>query len=207
MLAIESYDLPVQKEFPTLQQSAIIAEGLRRYARDLQVVEQGHLTQEQVEEACAQYGGSIGSYPAFPDTLAAMQRLGKHFKLVPLSNIDHQSFDKARETALKGLQFDAVYTAEDIGSYKPDLRNFRYLLEHVKEDFGVEKDALVHMAQSLLHDHRSAKEVGIQAVWVDRKGFMGGEATGGQAEYGYKLKVKSIEELADVVDRAFAEAQ
>lgn len=204
MLDIETYDLPVQKEFPTLQQSGIIAEGLRRYARDLKVVENGHLTQDQVEEACKQYGGSIGEYPAFPDTVEAMQRLGKHFKLVPLSNIDHKSFDKARATALKGIHFDAVYTAEDIGSYKPDLRNFHYLLEHIKSDFGVEKAELVHMAQSLLHDHGPAKQMDIQGVWVDRKGFMGGDATGGQERFGYKLKVDSIKELADIVDDLFA---
>ena len=204
MLDIEHYDLPVQKEFPTLQQSDIIAEGLRRYAHDLKVVANGHLTQDQVEQACKQYGGSIGTYPAFTDTVAAMQRLGKHFKLIPLSNIDHKSFEKARETALKGIHFDAIYTAEDIGSYKPDLRNFHYLLEHVKRDFGLEKGQLVHMAQSLLHDHGPAKQMEIQSVWVDRKGFMGGDAKGGQEEYGYQLKVDSIKELADIVDEAFS---
>ncbi len=202
MLAIEIYDLPVQKEFPTLPQSDIIAEGLRRYARDLKVVENGHLTQDQVEQACKDYGSRISEYPAFPDTVAAMQRLGKHYKLVPLSNIDHKSFDKARATTLKGVEFDAVYTAEDIGSFKPDLNNFHYLLEHVKEDFGVEKSELVHMAQSLLHDHRPIKDIGMQSVWVDRKGFMGGEANE-QEEFGYQLKVDSIEELADIVDEAF----
>ena len=134
-----------------------------------------------------------------------MNRLGRRFKLVPLSNIDHKSFDQARERALKGIDFDAVYTAEDIGSYKPDLRNFEYLLEHVKADFGCEKGELVHMAQSLLHDHISAKKMDIQGVWVDRKGVMGGDVSGGQEVYGWKLRVDSIKELADIVDKAFEE--
>lgn len=205
MLDIETYDLPVQKEFPTLQQSHIIAEGLRRYARDLKVVEKGHLTQDQVEEACKDYGSRIGEYPAFQDTVEAMQRLGKHFKLVPLSNVDHKSFDVARTRGLKGIHFDAVYTAEDIGSYKPDLKNFHYLLEHIKSDFGVEKDELCHMAQSLLHDHGPAKQMDIQSVWVDRKGFMGGVTEGSKDRFGYQLKVDTIAELADIVDSAFAE--
>ncbi|KAK5168343.1 uncharacterized protein LTR77_006912 [Saxophila tyrrhenica] len=207
MLDIESYDLPVQKELPTMPQSEIIAEGLRRYARDLKVVENGQLTQDQVEQACKQYGSSIGEYPAFPDTVAAMQRLGRRFKLIPLSNIDHKSFDKARATSLKGVNFDAVYTAEDIGSYKPDLKNFHYLLEHVKQDFGVEKGELVHMAQSLLHDHGPASKMEIQSVWVDRKGFMGGEVEGSQERFGYQVKVDTIGELADFVDEAFEKAK
>lgn len=204
MLDIESYDLPVQKEFPTMPQSQIIAEGLRRYVKDLKVVENGQLTQDQVENACKEYGSRIGDYPAFPDTVEAMQRLGKHYKLVPLSNIDHKSFDVARTKGLKGIHFDAIYTAEDIGSYKPDLNNFHYLLEHIKSDFGVEKDELLHMAQSLLHDHGPAKQMEIQSVWVDRKGFMGGDVAGSKEKFGYQLKVDTIAELADIADAAFS---
>ena len=28
-----------------------------------------------------------------------------------------------------GVDFDAVFTAEEIGSYKPDLENFRYMID------------------------------------------------------------------------------
>ncbi|KAK3725186.1 hypothetical protein LTR37_000697 [Vermiconidia calcicola] len=207
MLDIEKHDTTVQREHPAMQQSEIIAEGLRRYARDLKVVADGHLTQDQVEQACKEYGSKISEYPAFPDTVEAMQRLGKHFKLIPLSNVDHRSFDKTLASPLKGVHFDAIYTAEDVGSYKPDLRNFRYLLEHSKSDLGVSQDELCHLAQSLFHDHRPAKEMGIEStVWVDRKGVMGGNPQGGQEEYGYKLKVDSLAELADVVDEALSNA-
>ena len=206
MLEIEEHDTTVQREHPAMVQSEVIAEGMRRYARDLKVVEQGKLTQDQVEQACKEYSGKITEYPAFPDTVAAMQRLGKYFKLIPLTNIDNKSFAKALEGPLKGITFDAIYTAEDIGSYKPDIRNFRYLLEQVQNDFGVEKDGLCHVAQSLFHDHRKARELEIQNVWVDRNGFMGGsvDRITAQEEFGFKLKVDSLAELADIVEAALS---
>lgn len=208
MLSIERHDTTVQKEFPTMRQTGIIAEGLRRYAKELKIVENGHLTQDQVEEAAKTYGGKIGEYPAFKDTVAAIQKLGKRFKLIPLSNVDRDSFQVTLDGPLKGINFDAIYTAEDIGSYKPDLRNFHYLLEHVKLDFGVEKDQLCHVAQSLFHDHGPAKQVGLQGVWVDRKGIMGNpEAVAKpQERFGYKLKVDTLGELAEIVEEAFSNA-
>ena len=207
MLDIERHDTTVQKEYPTMHQSDIIAEGLKRYATELKLVQDGKLTQDQVDQACKEYGGKIGEYPAFPDTVDAMQRLGKHYKLMPLSNVDHKSFNVSLSKALKGVHFDAIYTAEDVGSYKPDPRNFEYLLEHVKSDFGVEKDELCHVAQSLFHDHRPATKFGIQSVWVDRKGIMGGEVgENTQETYGYQLKVDSLGELANIVDEAFSKA-
>lgn len=204
MLDIERHDTSVQKEYPTMHQSDIIAEGLRRYAKELKVVEKGDLTQDEVEQACKEYGTKISEYPAFKDTVEAMQRLGKHFKLMPLSNVDHKSLDGSLAGPIRGVHFDAIYTAEDVGSYKPDLRNFDYLLEHVKSDFGLEKGQLCHVAQSLFHDHRPAKQVGIQSVWVDRKGVMGEMGRTSGEDFGYRLKVDSLGELADIVDAALS---
>ena len=206
MLDIEKHDTTVQRENPTMRQSDVIAEGLRRYARELKIVEDGKLTQDQIEQACKEYGGRIGEYPAFPDTVAAMQKLGDRYKLIPLSNVDRASFQDSLDGPLKGVHFDAIYTAQDIGSYKPDPRNFKYLLEHVKSDFGVEKDELCHVAQSLFHDHGPATEMDIQSVWVDRKGFMGGNVEGGTEQYGYQLKVDTLGGLAEIVEEAISKA-
>ncbi len=93
---------------------------------------------------------------AFPDTVPALQTLKKYYKLVILSNIDNESIARTVSGPLKGVDFDAVYTAENIGSYKPDLKNFRYLVENVKE-LGVEKGEILHTAQSLTHDCVPAK--------------------------------------------------
>ncbi|KAK6443235.1 hypothetical protein LTR95_000060 [Oleoguttula sp. CCFEE 5521] len=203
---LDEHDRAVQREHPTMLQRDVIAEGLRRYASELEVVKDGKLTQVQVDETAKTYGSAIGSYPAFEDTVAAIQSLGNRFKLIPLSNVDKQSFSQTLAGPLKGCRFDAIYTAEDIGSYKPDLRNFHYLLEHMKQDLGVEKGELVHVAQSLLHDHGPAKEMGLTSVWVDRGGRIGGEDLGGQERFGWKLKVMTLGELAEMVEKAFAKA-
>lgn len=203
MLDIEKHDTTVQRENPTMRQSQIIAEGLRRYAKELRIVEDGHLTQDQVEQAAAEYGSKIGEYPAFPDTVKAIQSLGKRYKLIPLSNVDLESFSQTLAGPLKGIHFDKIYTAEDIGSYKPDIRNFHYLLEHVKLDFGLEKHQLCHVAQSLFHDHGPAKQVDLQSVWVDRAGFMGGNPENAQEKFGFELRVGTLQELADIVEEAW----
>ncbi|KAF2722606.1 HAD-like protein [Polychaeton citri CBS 116435] len=205
---MERYEREIQHDNPSLKQRDGIAEGLRRFAAQLRVVEDGHLTQAQVDEAAKQYGSGIGAYPAFADTVAAIQRLGERFKLIPLTNVDNASFSQTLDGPLKGCHFDAWYTAQDIGSYKPDLKNFRYLLEHLKQDFGgIEKEQLVHVAQSLYHDHKPAREVGIPySIWVDRKGVMGNlegkEVT--EKEFGFKFSVESLKELADLIDEALA---
>lgn len=205
MLEIERIDTNVQKEHPTWLQSEIIAEGLRRYARELKLVEKGHLTEEQVEQAAKDYGSKIGEYPAFQDTIDAIQSLGNRYKLVPLTNVDNVSFKRTLAGPLKGCHFDAIYTAEDVGSYKPDPRNFEYLLKHIKLDLGIEKDQICHVAQSLYHDHGLAKQFGVQSVWVDRGGLMGGE-TKAQGQFSYQLRVETLRELADIVEDAFSKA-
>lgn len=97
------------------------------------------------------------------------------------------------------------------GSYKPDARNFEYLLEHVRGEFRCEKEELCHVAQSLYHDHAPIKELGVASVWVERKGTMGvmkgSEKEGGDAgtsadKYGYQLRVESLKQLADIIDEA-----
>jgi hypothetical protein len=72
------------------------------------------------------FGASVGDWPPFPDTPAALTYLKRFYKLVILSNVDRASF--ARSNPRLGVEFIAIYTAQDIGSYKPDPGNFRYML-------------------------------------------------------------------------------
>jgi FMN phosphatase YigB (HAD superfamily) len=132
--------------------------------------------------------------------------LSKHFKiLVPLTNMDHASYNGTLSGPLNGCPFTTSYIAEDIGSYKPDLANFHYLFDHLKADYGVEKNDICHVAQSLFHDHEPSKKVGLRSVWVDRYGIFQGmdrEWEDVQKEYGMKGRVGSLGELADLVARS-----
>ena len=75
------------------------------------------------------FGNSVPDWPAFPDSAEALAYLKQHYKLVILSNVDRASF--AGSNARLGVTFDAIYTAQDIGSYKPDLSNFHYMLDRL----------------------------------------------------------------------------
>ncbi|MBM3816137.1 MAG: hypothetical protein FJW13_03880, partial [Actinobacteria bacterium] len=88
-------------------------------------------------------------------------------KLVILSNVDNASF--AGSNARLGVTFDAILTAQDIGSYKPDVRNFHVLLERARA-MGVGPEQHLHVAQSLFHDHVPAQSVGLKTVWINRYG-------------------------------------
>jgi len=156
---------------------------------------------EEVSASAETFSKSIKDWPAFPDTLAALRTLQKHYKLVPLSNSSPSTFGASLAGPFKGFSFDAVYLAAQIGSYKPDRRNFEYLIEHVKADFGVDKDQILHVAQSLHHDHLPATEFGLARCWVDRSGVMGVPV----GKVSVHWEVKALGELADLVEKAFAE--
>lgn len=110
---------------------------------------------------------SLPHWPAFPDTAEALRYLKQHFKLVILSNVNREGF--AASNRKLGVEFDAVYTAQDIGSYKPDPANFDYLLDHVRTDLGLYPSELLHTAQSLFHDHVPARKMGLATAWIDRQ--------------------------------------
>jgi 2-haloacid dehalogenase len=117
-------------------------------------------------EAAEKFGASVGNWPAFADSADALAYLKQHYRLVILSNVDRASF--ARSNARLGVTFDAIYTAEDIGSYKPDPRNFDHLLRHLAER-GIAKEQILHTAESLHHDHVPAKRIGLATCWIHRR--------------------------------------
>lgn len=120
------------------------------------------------------FGGSVGDWPAFPDSAQALSRLKRHYRLFILSNVDQKSF--AGSARQLGIDFDGVFTAEEIGSYKPDPRNFAYMLQRLCER-GISRERILHTAQSLFHDHVPAKAAGLASCWIDRRQGRPGGAT------------------------------
>jgi putative hydrolase of the HAD superfamily len=115
---------------------------------------------------CIEYGRAVGYWPAFEDSPGALQYLKKYFKLVILSNVDNETF-QASNRRLQ-VEFDAIYTAEDIGSYKPSVRNFEYMIEKL-EGIGVKREKILHTAESMFHDHKPANDHGLKSCWIYRR--------------------------------------
>jgi putative hydrolase of the HAD superfamily len=122
-------------------------------------------------EECAAYGRSIKDWPAFPDSAEALQYLKQHYRLVILSNVDNASF--AASNARLQVEFDAIYTAEEIGSYKPSDRNFEYLLARLEQQ-GFDRREILHTAESLFHDHAPARRHGLATCRIHRRHAQGG---------------------------------
>ena len=146
------------------------------------------------------FGQSISSWPAFSDTVDAIKRLAKYFKMVPLSNVDRESFSGSLNGPLKGCKFDKVITAQDVGSYKPDLRNFEHMLAAVEKEFGVKKSEVLQTAQSQFHDHQPAKKMGIKSVWIVRPGAVMGNTEGEVWDW----RFDTLGEFADAMEKEAA---
>lgn len=146
-------------------------------------------------DECVAYGQSVRNWPAFPDSAEALQYLKRHYKLVILSNVDNESF--AASNARLQVAFDAVYTAEDIGSYKPSDRNFDYMLAKL-ETLGIRKDEVLHTAESMFHDHGPANRHSLASCWIyrrhDKDGFGATMHPGDMPKYDFRFN--SMADLA-----------
>jgi 2-haloalkanoic acid dehalogenase type II len=145
------------------------------------------------------FAQSVGEWPVFADTVKALKRLKRRHKLIILSNVDRESF--ARTNQMLEVQFDRILTAQDIGSYKPDPRSFEALLAAV-EAMGIAPAKLLHVAQSLYHDHVPAKAAGIPTAWINRRADQeGGGATLAPAAAVYPdYTFATLAALADAID-------
>ena len=122
---------------------------------------------EASPDQAAAFGASVKDWPAFADAPAALAYLAQHFKMVTLTNCDRESYQGSNKRL--EIEWDAIHTAQDVGAYKPDHRNFDYLLDHLRGDFGFGKGDILHTAQSLFHDHVPATAFGLATAWIDRR--------------------------------------
>jgi len=128
----------------------------------------GELGLEISPEQEAAFGASVLDWPAFPDSHDALASLQKRYKLVVITNCDDDLF--AASAARLGITFDEVITAAQVGSYKPNIENFHFAHEKIQRTLGISKDRILHVAQSLFHDHAPAKSIGMTTVHIKRRG-------------------------------------
>jgi len=149
---------------PYLRYREVLARALRAVCGEVGV--------EPTGEEAAAFGGSVGDWPPFRDSPDALARLAERFLLAVITNCDDDLF--ADTNRHLGVTFDWVITAQQVGSYKPDRRSFEVALERI----AVPRERVLHVAQSLFHDHVPAKELGLTTAWIDRRrGRLGSGAT------------------------------
>ena len=124
------------------------------------------------EDQARRFARSVADWPAFPDSAAALATLAERFELGVVTNCDDDLFAASNERL--GRPFSWVVTAEQVRSYKPAPKHF----ERVLELAGRPVDAVLHVAQSLYHDHVPAQRLGLRTAWIDRRnGRKGSGAT------------------------------
>ena len=158
LVAYSPIEAAVEADHPTDTYPQVLARSLRRLGEQLAA--------EVTDDDAEQLARSVPDWPAFPDSHDALLALGERFKLIILSNVDRDSF--AGSNRRLGVDFTSILTAQDIGSYKPSPRNFDALLAEAGR-LGVGTGRLLHVAQSLFHDHVPAKQAGLPTVWINRR--------------------------------------
>jgi len=170
--AFATIETEQEKQTPSMLYPQLLTEVHSSLARHFNLK-----TTTELDEA---FGASVPHWPAFADSADALRILKKHFKLVILSNVNRDGF--AASNRKLGVEFDAIYTAEDVGSYKPNSANFEYMLEKLKSDHSIEAGDVLHTAQSLHHDHVPASKFGLAKAWIDRQNLQDNDNWGATAK-------------------------
>jgi 2-haloacid dehalogenase len=138
------------------------------------------------------FANSVGDWPPFPDSRAALRRLKERFGLAVLTNCDDDLF--ARSQRRLGIEFDWVITAERARSYKPSHRNFEVAFATI----DAPRERILHVAQNLFHDHVPAKELGMATVWIDRRRGQPGSGATPPADAVPDLVLPDLRSLAEL---------
>ncbi|HWK47994.1 MAG TPA: HAD-IA family hydrolase [Stellaceae bacterium] len=135
-----------------------------------------------VDDAIAQgFAQSVRNWPAFPDSVAALKRLGKRYKLVAMTNAQRWALDFMEETL--GRPFHDTVTVDDALCEKPDPKFFAFTRGRLSRD-GFAQDDILHVAQSQYHDIGVARSLGYTVCWIERRQ--------GQNGFGGTLPVASM---------------
>ena len=198
LLAYSGNEAAVQAETPEALYPDVLATAFRRTGE--------RLDRPVSDEWATRLAGSVPDWPAFPDSADALARLARHYQLIILSNVHREGFAGSNRH-LRG-DFAAVITAEDVGAYKPAENHFR-ALDSTLIELGVDRADLLHVAQSLFHDHVPAKREGLPSVWInrrhDRDGW--GATPEPSGTWSYDLEFPSMGDFADAADLAFADEE
>lgn len=120
------------------------------------------ISEERIKEILGKIT-ELKPHPEVPEALEELRKAG--FKLVALTNGGKDTVDKQLKNAKLGSYFDAVYSVEAVGKFKPHLETYQYVLE--KENTRPENTMLV---AAHAWDITGAKRAGLKTAFISRPG-------------------------------------
>jgi 2-haloalkanoic acid dehalogenase type II len=178
------YEMQQQAEHPQQLYSALLADVARSIARKWQI--------RISDEEAVEFGRSVKHWPEFSDSAESLKYLRQHYLMATVTNCDRISY--MGSNARLEIEWDGLYTAQDIGCYKPNLRNFDYMFERARRDFRILPQQILHVAQSLTHDMLPATQMGMTKVWINRRHDVDGHGATAppQGEYTIEWEFNSM---------------
>ena len=172
----------------------------------------------EIETEAVDFGNAISQLPVYPDTMEALRRLeGMGFKLVFLSNIEKEASGVTLGGELGEVKWWRTFTASDFVDAETggldrdaDLKKLQFVMEKVAKEFKLEGDHLqrkniLHVANSLGHDHVHCKTLGLSSAWIVREAVRWGKekemkevVESGKVGYGWKFM--GLKEFADAME-------
>ena len=172
------FELRQQRETPRRIYSDLLADVARALAQKWQI--------KLADDEAVAFGKSVKDWPAFADSAASLAYLRRHYRMATLTNCDRISY--MGSNARLEIEWDAIYTAQDVGCYKPKLRNFEHLFERARRDLGILPQEILHVAQSLTHDMVPATAMGMTKVWINRRHGLEGFGATAPPEGDYSIE-------------------
>jgi 2-haloacid dehalogenase len=169
---------------PYLRYREVLARSLRGVCDELGI--------EPTAEELEAFGASVGDWPAFPDSAEALARLAERYRLGVITNCDDDLF--AASNRRLGVEFEWIVTAQQARSYKPNRNNFGLAFLRI----GLPRDRILHVAQSLFHDHVPAKQLALTTAWIDRRRSRAGFGATPPASATPDLAVPDLATFADL---------
>ncbi|MBK9609609.1 MAG: HAD-IA family hydrolase [Betaproteobacteria bacterium] len=142
---------------------------------------------------------AAAGWPAFPDSVAALQRLGRRYQLVAMTNTQRWALAHFERTL--GQPFADTIGCDEALCEKPDPQFFAFTRGRLSTRGFTVADNL-HVAQSQHHDIGVAHRLGLATCWIERRhgqpGFGGTLAVGEITRPDYHFH--TLAQLADAVD-------
>lgn len=181
-----------QKKHQLVRPALLYTELLRRTWLDVE----GSFGLDPSEENALSFSRSVGEWEPFPDTNPALETFkAAGCTLGILSNVDNFSLKRTLERF--SVPIDYTVTAEDVGSYKPDLPHFEASLRAC-ERRGIARGQILHVAWSRHHDVEPCRKLGLTSVWVNRRHDKRGPGATMPSDAVPDLAVNSLAELREL---------